>query len=343
MTTLTVGNYKLLITLNATDVIVRAEHQTNKRLYESTFTADDFPGCDVYGGLEAVGRIILSAFKGADGASCRLDHERGDALDYCVNVGGLVPIKYALRLFAKRREPKTQVVEDVEELRAECAALKAEVKALQTAATAAAATTPAAIILPGCPVPIPTYCTQLTLTNKIIKADIPTSICPGKHCDLEHIKNAGYNPSYGQYTITCKNSPGGMHTIPTKEFMNLWTIQPYDFINNKYTCYNIYNIKELKHMKHLHTLYLQTNQNLDGSAIGELINLKKLELNCGALRDIDWITKLIRLEELNLEGCSMITDVSMCKSLINLTKLNIKGTGVRNTEMLTSSRLAIEK
>jgi hypothetical protein len=343
MTTLTVGNYKLLITLNAADIIVRAEHQTNKRLYESTFTADDFPGCDVYGGLEAVGRILLSAFKGADGASCRLDHERGDALDYCVNVGGLVPIKYTLRLFPKRREPKTQVAEDVEELRAECATLKAEVKALQTVAAAAATATPAAIILPGCPVPIPTSSVQLVLTDKIM-GDVPVSICPGKHCDIEHIKNAAYwSYQHNQYACTCKNPAGGQHmNIPTKEFMRLWSLQPYDFTTHRYVCTGT-DISELKHMKHLSSLIITNPFLQNGSVIKDMKRLRTLELHCPQLQDISWLTELTNLQELNLEGCTAIKDVSMCKSLTNLIKLNIKGTGVRNTEMLTSSRLAIEK
>ena len=81
----------------------------------------------------------------------------------------------------------------------------------------------------------------------------------------------------------------------------------------------------------------------DASAIRDLKQLRTLHLNCQSLRDISWITELINLTELNLEGCSVISDVSMCKSLPNLTKLNIKNTLVRNTEMLISPRLAIEK
>ncbi len=347
MTTITDGNYKLLITLNATDIIVRAEHQTNKRLYESTFTADDFPGCDVYGGLEAVGRIILSAFKKTDGASCILvsNKEKAEAIDYSVSVGGLVPIRYILRLFAKRREPKTQVGEDVEELRAECEALKAELKALQTAAATAASARPAAIILPGCPVPIATSSSsKLVLTDKMVVADVPTSICPGKHCDAEHIKNNAYwNYSHNQYCCTCKNPSSGQHmNIPTREFMRLWTQQSYDFTEHRYV-FTHANIGELKHMQNLTSLIITNSVLQNGSVIRELKYLRTLELHCPQLQDISWVAELTQLTDLNLEGCASIKDVSMCKSLVHLTKLNIKGTGVRNTEMLTSSRLAIEK
>ncbi len=176
-------------------------------------------------------------------------------------------------------------------------------------------------------------------------ADVPTSICPGKHCDAEHIKNNAYwNQSFGQYYCSCKNgSSGGQHTnISTKEFMRLWAQQPYDFTEHRYV-FTHANISELKHMQSLTSLIITNSMVRDGSAISKLKHLQTLKLHCPQLEDISWITELTNLRELNLEGCATIKDVSMCKSLTNLTKLNIKGTGVRNTEMLTSSRLAIEK
>lgn len=346
MTTLTVGNYKLLITLNAADIVIRAEHQTNKRLYESTFTVDDFAGCEVFGGLEAVGRIVLSAFRGTDGASFSLDHERGDALDYNITVSGLVPITYKLRLFAKRREPKTQVAEDVEQLLEKCKELQDKVEELteQVEYLEAARLSEGTITLPGCPVPIPivTPTNSLELNDTFNSPENIIKQCQNKCCTVDHLRKNGY-VNGSQFYITCsKGSQYGQHQMSTYDYMNIWFQPPYNFDTQQYL-FTGKDIDCLCDMSNLETLIITNKNIVDVSVIGQLDDLTKLELHCPKVKDISWITKLTNLTELNLEGCATISDVSMCKSLPNLTKLNIKGTGVRNTEMLTSASLAIEK
>jgi len=339
--------YTIHLTLNEADISVRAEHRENRRLYEAVLTASDFAGCEAYGGLEAVGKIMSSAFSRV-GATVALAASTPSYLDLKFTVLGLVPITLEGRLFAKRRDAG----DDLADLKSKVAELEkalaaqTELKRVQEQVAKLqeeAAKVSKVVFLPGCSAPLPTTLSSLTLQEPYHDTDIVhkcSAGCSQKQITYSQIKNN--TPLH-----TMINNNGGYHcphgyTFTFREYMECIHRPDADFTTNTFTLKGA-DLSELKCIRGLNTLKVINREVHDIAPLATLVNLQVLTLKCAALTDIACLAPLKHLRELNLEGCTSLVNINALAALPALQKLNIKGTGIINTAAFTNPRLTVEK
>ncbi len=365
------GNYNARLTFNPADITIRMENRENKRLYETIFVAEDFEGLATIGGLTTLENILKTGFEDDDSnATIKVVEEKIDYICLKVEVKGLIPVSWTIRVDARRRESSDTAVE-VEELREKVKKLDNDKKEFEATIEQLEERiidieNNDYIILSGCPVVIPLNIQSLTLIDTMqsnIMAQCPAGGSTSACYNVKSDRLGTYNMN--NQTLTCINGHGV--NFPWIKYIQYVTQNPYDFDTNTYLFKgtNIsplkllkrkiitkYKVQEQTKIRTAHQkAYSGTVQSLtiinklirDLSPIGEITQLTSLTINCPLISDISWIKSLKNISTLDFEGCTHLTDVNVLAELPALTKLNIKGTAVKNTTALTNSRLTIEK
>jgi Leucine-rich repeat (LRR) protein len=115
-------------------------------------------------------------------------------------------------------------------------------------------------------------------------------------------------------------------------------------VNAESTPVSIRNLAHLTGCKNITICKSSPIKLQDIDSISELKNLRELNLvNIESLMEISWIQSCQQLTHLVLFGCSNLHDITPLRELKNLTVLDIRGTNVKNSAFLTNSRLTITK
>lgn len=342
------GNYNARLTFNPADVTIRMENRENKRLYETIFVAEDFEGLATIGGLTTLENILKTGFEDDDsGATIKVVEEKIDYICLKVEVKGLIPVSWTIRVAARRRESSDTAVE-VEELRERIKYLNKEIEELQLVIDCK-------IYIPGCPIISDTIHELHFIDNyDILPITCTTPNCPTKIIKRDRLSTyISYHHPHGvSQANTFQCSTGHWVHLPLMEYIKYVNQLPFDLSTNTYTVQNLQSLEGLfghsNLFEELHTLSISIKNGTWICNFGNFMKnkvpiLKKLTLHCPNLENIDGIENCKTLEEIDLEGCSKLTNVNMLAKLPALTKLNIKGTAVKNTTALTNSRLTIEK
>jgi hypothetical protein len=332
------GNYNARLTFNPADVTIRMENRENKRLYETIFVAEDFEGLSAIGGLTTLENILKTGFEDDDSnATINVVEEKIDYICLKVEVKGLIPVSWTIRVDARRRESSDTAVE-VEELREKIKELEETVNYLHKRCSLD-------ILIPGCPV-ISWTLDKINFVENMTTDTLPIT-CPHNcaHKIIKADRLSTYNNANQQ--ICC--AAGHWAPWPFKEFIKYVCPPLYDFETNTYTIkdpedINIAYENHPEAINHLEEISITHSKKLSLCFVNQY-KLKKLILHCPNLSDeqFEILENCKTLEEIDLEGCSKLTTVNMLAKLPALTKLNIKGTAVKNTTALTNSRLMIEK
>jgi hypothetical protein len=365
------SEYIVRITLNPVDIIVRFEHTTNFRAYEQTFFERDFPEAALLGGLEFLGKALISAFQQekAGGEVTIEDFKKSNttvSFNLTINNPLFVSaIMFPIELHALRKESGNVDVSVLNRKVKEMSdGFEPRLLKLQQALETRLATLDTltsklkemeercgdVITLPGCEYAIPTTLNTLTLVRNntgLPNGEYVSGLMPQMKCNPKNTSNqsVSFNQDY-----PFQNHQHG--------YANTWAPAVGYYPHN-----GIHNLKNLKYMRSCTQLVVSgTSELRDYSPIGEMPHLTHLTIvssrsinphsnpiqypnqgNNPILTDIKWVKNLKNLQSLTLLGCSSLSDITPLKDLPNLRELDIRETAVRNTDFLINPNLKITK
>ena len=309
------SDYTIRLVLNPNDIIVRFEHDINKRIWEKTLVERDFIELQALGGLEFVGRLLGLAFTNETEGLDIVDlTESVKTLSFTVQYDNPIigkPILIPVSLVAIKKEKASADVDDLSrKLKAadsELVLVKEQIQNMSSLYEAMSLRfqeleemTAGYVVIPGCPAAIPVNTVTLNI---------------GLHSSQNNVTNFNYSSNW---TLNCGPEGNYSHNGLTKSLANLRFLKDC-------TTLILYNFSLV----------------MDYSPIKSMTKLTSLSIvgtpNQCQLTDISWIESLQNLTAVCFFGCNKLTDISPLAKLKNLKMVDLRQTGVSNTALLGSA------
>jgi len=336
---LTYDNYGVRIINNPSDTIIRFTDLIKQRIYETTFTERSFIDYQVFGGLDFVTNLLISAFQSESESPTIEDFKTSPKqITFKLTYTPDTHLKMAALEFTFPAVRKEQANADLEALSQKVDALlklnknlEKETKQLRAELDAQKSKTPDYIFIPG-------IC--FTIDVNIQQINI------GMHGTTvtELLSPTGGNTFFNYYTVLSPKWNSNPHhyfsvcNIPTGED------KMFGFIEAARGGEWTGNIDNLRYLKKCKTLRIINGVNItDYSPISEMTELEVLSIirnddtkapESGTNFDISWIKSLKKLKCLRIQGYKKFNDIRPLAHCPELTSLDVRGSGVNNTACL---------